>query len=355
MVMSKYKVIGVMSGTSLDGIDLVYAEFDYNDTWEFEIIFAETIPYTSDWVIRLKGLINYSIQDLQVLDIKYTEYLSSVISKFMHDNKIETIDFISSHGHTALHQPELGLTYQIGNLQIMSDVLRQKVICDFRIQDVDFGGQGAPLVPVGDHLLFSEYDYCLNLGGFANISFEKNNTRIAFDICPVNIVLNHYVSFLDLEYDDRGIQANGGKVSIGLLDDLNRLDFYNLTPPKSLGLEWVKKNIFPVIDAYKLNVQSVLRTFVEHIAFQISTILSEGNGTVLITGGGAYNDFLISRISSRSKCEIVIPQSNLIEFKEALIFGFLGVLKDRNEVNCLRDVTGAKTDHSSGKILLPNT
>lgn len=343
-----------MSGTSLDGIDLVYAEFEYNSTWEFEIIFAETMPYTAEWVNRLKDLINYSVEDLQNLDIKYSEYLCSVISKFIQKNRIEVIDFISSHGHTALHQPQQGLTYQIGNLQVLSDILKRKVICDFRVQDVDFGGQGAPLVPIGDHLLFSEYDYCLNLGGFANISFVKNNTRIAFDICPVNIVLNHYVSFLDLEYDDRGIQASEGNISIALLDDLNRLDFYNLSPPKSLGFEWVKKFIFPLIDTYKLSVQDILRTVVEHIAFQIISVLSERNGTVLITGGGAYNDFLISRISSLSKLEIIIPEQNLIEFKEALIFGFLGVLKERNEVNCLGSVTGAKTDHSSGKILLPS-
>ena len=354
MIISKYKVVGVMSGTSLDGIDLVYAEFEYNSKWEFEIIFAETIPYPANWVISLKDLINNSIKDLQTLDIKYSEYLSSVISKFIQKNRIEVIDFISSHGHTALHQPEQVLTYQIGNLQVLSDILKQKVICDFRVQDVDFGGQGAPLVPIGDHLLFSEYDYCLNLGGFANISFVKNNTRIAFDICPVNIVLNHYVSFLGLEYDDKGIQASEGKISIALLDDLNRLDFYNLSSPKSLGFEWVKKFIFPLIDAYKLRVQDILRTFVEHIAFQITSVLSQGNGTVLITGGGAYNDFLISRISSLLKREIIIPEQNLIEFKEALIFGFLGVLKERNEVNCLGSVTGAKTDHSSGKILLPS-
>ena len=354
MIISKYKVVGVMSGTSLDGIDLVYVEFEYNSTWEFEIIFAETMPYPADWVNSLKDLINNSIKDLQTLDIKYSEYLSSEISKFIQKNRIEAIDFISSHGHTALHQPEQGLTYQIGNLEILSDILKQKVICDFRVQDVDFGGQGAPLVPIGDHLLFSEYDYCLNLGGFANISFVKNNTRIAFDICPVNIVLNQYVSFLGLEYDDKGIQASEGKISIALLDDLNRLDFFNQSPPKSLGFEWVKKFIFPLIEAYKLSVQDILRTVVEHIAFQITSVLSEGNGTVLITGGGAYNDFLISRISSLSKCKIIIPEPNLIEFKEALIFGFLGVLKERNEVNCLGSVTGAKTDHSSGKILLPS-
>ncbi|MCB0399329.1 MAG: anhydro-N-acetylmuramic acid kinase, partial [Winogradskyella sp.] len=307
------------------------------------------------WKGLLINLINKSIEELKEIDINYSNYLAKEINNFINKHKITNIDFVSSHGHTALHQPENGLTYQIGNHQVFAEVLQQKVICDFRVQDVEYGGQGAPLVPIGDRLLFHNYKYCLNLGGFANVSFEKNNERLAFDICPMNIVLNHYVSKLNLEYDDRGRMASTGKVNKDLLAELNQLEFYNQLPPKSLGLEWVKRFVLPLIDSYNLKVEDILRTFIEHIAIQISKVLENQSTSILITGGGAFNDFLIQRLKEKTISNIVIPDNEIVEFKEALVFGLLGVLKERNEINCLKSVTGAVRDHSSGKILFPNT
>ncbi len=353
MIKSNYKVVAVMSGTSLDGIDIIYATYTYNHTWKFEIHYYETIKYSKDWKLTLSQLVNKSLDELEEIDNVYSKYLAYIILEFINKNKIEAIDFIASHGHTALHQPEKGLTYQIGNLQNFADILNEKVICDFRIQDVKFGGQGAPLVPIGDRLLFNDYSYCLNLGGFANISFEDGSERIAYDICPVNIVLNHYVSRLNLEYDDKGKIALKGRINQELLNQLNELAFYNQEPPKSLGLEWVETNVFLLIESFNLQIEDVLRTFVEHVAIHISNVLNKDGTNVLVTGGGAYNDFLISRINQLSKAEICIPNNKILEFKEALIFGLLGVLKERNEVNCLMSVTGAKRDHSSGKILIP--
>ncbi|MFK7833024.1 MAG: anhydro-N-acetylmuramic acid kinase [Winogradskyella sp.] len=353
MIKSNFKILALMSGTSLDGIDIIYVSFSFNESWSFEIHNSETITYTAEWKSILTNLVNKSMKQLKSIDLNYSEFLASTISNFVVDHNIQDIDFIASHGHTALHQPELGLTYQIGNHQILADLLNQKVICDFRVQDVKLGGQGAPLVPIGDQLLFGSYHYCLNLGGFANISFEKNKERIAFDICPVNIVLNHYVSQLDLEYDDKGQLASNGTVNEDLVDQLNALHFYQEKPPKSLGLEWVDLHIFPLIDAFKLTIEDVLRSYVEHVAIQISKITSHEKHTVLVTGGGVYNDFLMRRIAYFSKSKIVIPNNQIVEYKEALIFGLLGVLKYRNEINCLKSVTGAKRDHSSGKILVP--
>ncbi|MDH7914611.1 anhydro-N-acetylmuramic acid kinase [Winogradskyella sp. SYSU M77433] len=353
MLKSKYKVIGVMSGTSLDGIDIIFATFDFDEYWKFEIKEAITFPYSERWKKMLSHLTGESMKSLQDLDEDYSTFLAEQIQIFIDSDKIEDIDFIASHGHTALHQPERGLTYQIGNRQIIADILKQKVICDFRVQDVEFGGQGAPLVPIGDRLLFHNYDFCLNLGGFANISYEEGDERIAFDICPVNIVLNHYVAQIHLEYDDKGQLAKEGSINEELLNKLNKIEFYKNKPPKSLGLEWVNKNIFPLIDAYQLELKDILATFVEHIAIQISKVLNISNKSVLVTGGGAYNDFLINRIQELSKTEIVIPSKEIIEYKEALVFGLLGVLKDRNEINCLKSVTGASQNHSSGKILIP--
>ncbi|MEZ4797647.1 MAG: anhydro-N-acetylmuramic acid kinase [Flavobacteriaceae bacterium] len=354
MIKSKYKVIGTMSGTSLDGLDLAYIEFSFNDFWSFRILQTETIAYSKGWKETLKNLVSNSKEELLIIDKKYTAYLSQTIIDFISRNKILSLDVVCSHGHTALHQPEKGLTYQIGNLENIAKLIGRTVICDFRVQDVELGGQGAPLVPIGDELLFQKYDFCLNLGGFANISTKVNSTRIAYDICPVNIVLNHYVSKLGFDFDENGKLASIGNLNEKLLAQLNNLGFYNSNPPKSLGLEWVKEKIFPIIDSYSLSIEDVLRTFVEHCAFQISNeINKKQNASVLVTGGGAYNSYLINRIKNLTYNSIVIPEKNLIEYKEALIFGLLGVLKLRGENNCLSSVTGSKIDHSSGKIYYP--
>ena len=351
MIKNEYKVIGVMSGTSLDGIDLAYITFTLNSSWIFKIEKAETVAYNDEWLIILKNLVSYSLEELNKIDDDYTLYLSKIIQNFIDKNKIKSIDAICSHGHTALHKPKKKLTCQIGNKKVLAKRLKQIVVCDFRRQDVELGGQGAPLVPIGDKLLFSEFDFCLNLGGFANISTEINNYRIAYDICPVNIVLNHYVKQLDFDYDNQGKIASSGIINFQLLDKLNKLPFYQKNYPKSLGLEWVKENIFPLIDEFNLDIKDVLRTFVEHITIQISAeINKKENASVFITGGGAYNLFIINLIKKRTKNKIVIPSKEIIEYKEALIFAMLGVLKLRNEVNCLSSVTGAKKNHSSGVI-----
>jgi len=343
-----------MSGTSLDGIDLAYCRFfRSNDVlWNYEILESDTYAYPESWHIKLKEAINLSIDQLKVLDKNYTEYLSDVILRFLEKRSITSIDAICSHGHTIIHQPENGITLQIGNRKELAKLTDQMVVCDFRIQDVQLGGQGAPLVPIGDQLLFNEYDYCLNLGGFANISHQNSGIRIAYDICPVNIVLNHYVQKLGLDYDDEGKQAAEGEIDIQLLDKLNDLSFYRQDPPKSLGLEWVISKIYPLIDKSELKIKDILRTYVEHIALQLSNEIKK-ESSVLITGGGTYNSFLINRLKAVCEAKFNIPNDQLIDYKEALIFGFLGVLRLRDENNCLSSVTGAERDHCSGFIFNP--
>lgn len=354
MLKNEYKVVGVMSGTSLDGIDLAYVTFKFDRVWDFKIEIAETLDYDSYWLNILHNLTSFSSERLLKIDFDYSIYLAHKIRDFLKKNSIEFVDAVCSHGHTALHEPEKGLTYQIGNRASVSKELNITVICDFRVQDVKLGGQGAPLVPIGDQLLFADYDYCLNLGGFANISTEKNGKRIAYDICAVNTVLNHYSGLLGYKYDDKGKIASKGFMNEKLFKQLNSLEFFSQTFPKSLGIEWVKKEIFPLIDNYHINPQDVLRTFAEHIAFQVSRgIIENQKSSVLVTGGGAYNFFLIERIKSMTNKKIVIPDNLIINYKEAMIFGLLGVLKLRNEVNCLSSVTGAKIDHSSGMIFRP--
>ncbi len=352
MLKKTYKVIGVMSGTSLDGVDLAHIIFTIkNDKWDFQILECETISYSSEWVNKLKIAVGFSDGELSELNQDYTLLLGQIIANFIEKHKIEDLDAICSHGHTILHQPQNGFTLQIGNLPEIAKYTNQKVVCDFRVQDVEFGGQGAPLVPIGDKILFSDYDYCLNLGGFSNISFEQNGNRIAFDISPVNTVLNFYANQLGFDFDDKGQISKSGKLNPELLNELNALEYYKKSFPKSLGFEFVKEIVLPLIEEFHIPIEDKMHTFTEHIALQIALSLHNQSGKLLATGGGTYNDFLIENMKFHlPKMEIIVPNKKILEFKEALIFGLLGVLKLRNEINVLKSVTGAKIDHSSGKI-----
>ncbi|APG65059.1 anhydro-N-acetylmuramic acid kinase [Tenacibaculum todarodis] len=352
MIKNEVFAIGVMSGTSLDGVDLVYVKFDNQDYKNFNIVHCNTVSYSEEWKKLLQNAISFSENALIELDISYGTLLAEKINNFIAKFSIEVIDFIASHGHTVLHQPDKGITLQVGNGQIMADLTKQKVVCDFRTQDVELGGQGAPLVPIGDELLFAEYDYCLNLGGFANVSFKQDDKRIAFDICPVNIVLNRYAQKLGLEYDDKGITASRGTFLMQLESNLRMLDYYKVKPPKSLGLEWVLKEIIPRLESSSRKPQDILRTFTDHAAWAIAKVFPK-NATVLVTGGGAFNEYLIKKINQNKNIEMIIPSKELINFKEALVFAFLGLLRVDNQVNCLMSVTGAEKNHSSGKIFTP--
>lgn len=350
--MKTYSVIGVMSGTSLDGIDLLHCTFQKGINFSFEIHTASTYAYTSNWKEKLEHAHTWPLEKIKALDEDYTVLLSEYINRFVHENKLAHIDFIASHGHTILHQPENGFTYQIGNLPKLASLTKQKVICDFRVQDVELGGQGAPLVPIGDRLLFGEYDACVNLGGFANISFEKGNERIAYDICPVNKVLNIYANQLGKEFDESGSIARASVTNLELLSQLEKLQFYSKPPPKSLGIEWLEAKFLPLLNLAGLNSEEIIATCTQHFAQQIAKAIS-GHKKVLFTGGGAFNTYLMELISLKTNTELVIPNPEVINYKEALIFAFLGVLKEREKINVLASVTGASRDHSSGKVYLP--
>jgi len=350
-IKNSYNVIGVMSGTSLDGIDLCFSNFSYeNQDWKFKILVSDTVPYEKSWITKLTNAHSLSEIELKELDLEFTLHLSKIVLGFIHKNQISNIDFISSHGHTVFHEPKKQITYQIGNRVELNNLTNLPVVCDFRIQDVQLGGQGAPLVPIGDLLLFSDYSHCLNLGGFSNISIKSNNNIIAYDICPVNIVLNKYSRSIGFEFDMEGQISKSGNINKYLLKELNEISYYHLTHPKSLGLEWVENKIFPLIDSFKISTKDILRTYVEHIAVQISNNLKGDNLKILISGGGSKNKFLMERIKQLSKKNLGIISENITDYKEALIFGFLGVLRIRKENNCLKSVTGADKDHSSGVI-----
>ena len=348
--MTVYKAIGLMSGTSLDGLDICFANFwKENSSWKFEIIKAETIPYPKVLEEQLRNSIYLSSQDLLALHSEYGFYLGEIIKDFITKNQLSDIDLIASHGHTVFHQPQRKFTLQIGDGRAIKSQTQIPVIYDFRSQDVLLGGNGAPLVPIGDELLFSDYNACLNLGGFSNISFKINEERIAFDIAPVNIVLNKLVQEFGQDYDENGNLSRKGNINSQLLEQLNSLEFYAQSHPKSLGIEWCNANVFPLFSG--IENLDVLATFTEHAAEQISKIFNIHQfNKVLFTGGGTYNQFLIEKIKSKTNTEIIIPEKQIIDFKEALIFAFMGVLRLNNETNVLASATGSLHNHSSGII-----
>ncbi len=349
--MKEFNVIGVMSGTSLDGVDIAYCKFIQTEIkWNYRIEKAVTYEYSEDWISKLSNLEKESAFNYVKTHIEYGHYLGNLIKAFIDENSLK-VDFIASHGHTIFHQTDKMITSQIGDGAAIAAETNSKVVCDFRTLDVALGGQGAPLVPIGDMVLFKEFDFCLNLGGFSNISYENSNERKAYDICPVNIILNYLANKINKAYDYEGKCAEKGIINEPLLVELNELDFFKQISPKSLGKEWLYHDFIPIIEKYDITIEDKLRTVIEHIAIQINIATNFiKNKKILITGGGAYNDFLIRRISSLTSHQIIIPDSKTVEFKEALVFAFLGVLRVLEEKNCLKSVTGAKSDSVGGAI-----
>jgi anhydro-N-acetylmuramic acid kinase len=351
----KYKVIGLMSGTSLDGVDIACCTFSFKDQWEFTIEKAETIPYTASWLKKLKEAHTLSSDLLMEVDSTYGSYLGTLCKKFISKNKIRQVDFISSHGHTVFHQPQKGFTLQIGNGNAIHAVSGLPVIYDFRSLDVVHGGQGAPLVPVGDKLLFSEYDVCLNLGGIANLSLDQTKQRIAFDVWYVNMGLNYLANKAGKKFDPFGKLASSGEVNEKLLRALDKVYSKIKSKRPSLGREFFEKNVQPLLDNEGISIRDRLRTFTELSAIVVAeSILESGRGkTVLCTGGGALNSFFMYRLIEYcgDDATLIIPEKEIVNFKEAIVFAFLGVLRLRGEANCLKSVTGAKQDSSSGLLI----
>jgi len=353
-VVETFRIIGIMSGTSLDGVDLAHCTFTGNGSdYSFSIGACETIPYPAYWIERLKTLPVSTAPEYAETHTSYGRYIGELTSDFIRKYKLET-DFVACHGHTIFHNPAKKYTSQIGEGAAIAAGCGLPVVCDFRTGDVAAGGQGAPLVPIGDELLFADYDYCLNIGGFANISMQINDKRIAFDIAPANIILNHIAHLEGKAFDENGKLASEGHIDSNLLNTLNALSYYKTIPPKSLGREWIEKEILPLLRLANLSRKDILATFCEHIAIQIAACVSaDTDKSMLITGGGAFNTFLIERIAAHTHIKLVIPEADIINFKEALVFAFLGLLRMNNQPNCLASVTGASHNVSGGAIYMP--
>ena len=338
-----------MSGSSLDGLDLALVRFqEKNGKYGFQILQAETLPYPEHWTQQLSEAFHKQPEDLVQLDKDYGKYLGEQVLTFAKKHGVQP-DFVPSHGHTIFHKPEQHYTLQIGDGQELAKACGFTVINDFRSEDVSKGGQGAPLVPIGDKLLFDDYEICLNIGGIANISYDENGQRIAYDLCIANQALNYLAQMKGLNYDKDGALARSGEVDMDLLKKLNRHPFYGQLPPKSLGREFFEANQKDLLK--DLSVEDMLATFVEHIALQIALGVSHlPKGKILVTGGGARNQFLMERLQARTSHEVIIPEKMIIDYKEALVFAFLGFLRMEGKTNVLASVTGAESDSCSGRI-----
>ena len=352
--MKKVTGLGLMSGTSLDGLDMALCSFrQEKNRWVYEIISTKTVSYPDSLSRQLAEAHNYTGLKLTKLDREYGRWLGKKVEQFNKENDILP-SFIASHGHTVFHQPENRITLQIGSGAEILSTTDITTITDFRSVDIALGGQGAPLVPAGDHLLFSDYDFCLNLGGIANISCLKNNKRFAWDICPANMALNFIAGKMNKKMDRDGIEGKRGSIKKQLLEELNGLEFYKTIPPKSLGREWFERNFLKILQDHPASWHDKLRTVYEHISLMIvSACFSHRKGRLLVTGGGAHNIFLVERIKHQSKHDIIIPGKDIIDFKEALIFAFLGLLRLENKVNCLSSVTGSSKDNIGGSVYQP--
>ncbi len=355
--MSTYRVIGVMSGTSMDGVDLAYCKLivDEAGKWSYEILNAETVSYNETWRLRLSKLRNQNAFNVYRTDRYYGEYIGELINEFINHHSLE-VDLISSHGHTIFHQPENNVSFQIGDSSAIAGVTGIPTVTNFRAMDVVKDGEGAPISGVGDALLFNEYDFCLNLGGFANISATYEGQRIAYDVCPANILLNRIAREFGKEYDENGEIAEQGRVDYDLLSDLNSIGYYEESFPKSLGREWINQNFWFRVRNSDASKEDKMKTLVDHISGQVGSNIQQLAGEevdkkrVYVTGGGAFNKTLIDHLRTHTDAEIIIGDEKIVNYKEALIFALMGVLRVRNEVNILSSLTGAEADSIAGEL-----
>ena len=355
-----YRVIGLMSGSSLDGLDIVYTELHENGgQWSFEILEAECYPYSEEWNSKLKNAIHLPALDYQLLHTEYGAFLGASVNRFISEKGLDyKVALVASHGHTTFHHPEKRMTAQLGDGAALAAVTRGIVVSDLRALDVAFGGQGAPIVPIGEQLLFREFSHFLNVGGIANLSVGSGGKMVAFDVCAANRVLDLLVSKQGKAYDAGGAIAASGTIHDDLLQSLNALDYYSKTYPKSLANSFGTDIVFPLVEGAGLSVADALCTYVEHIALQVrlsllQTATDTADSRLLVTGGGALNTYLMQRLSAALAplgVEVIVPDEKIVQYKEALVMALIGVLRWRQEYNVLPSVTGAERASIGGAL-----
>jgi anhydro-N-acetylmuramic acid kinase len=365
--MEKYRAIGLMSGSSLDGLDIACCDFIFDsDKWSFETTNAEVINYPQELLTEIKALPTAGAKTFWETHTRLGNFFGEQVKNFISRHLVRDINLVSSHGHTVFHFPEKHFTTQIGDGSAIAAQSGLPVVCDFRSMDIACGGQGTPIVPIGDLLLFKGYKFCLNIGGIANISCKLAGSEkniVAFDICAANQVLNALANNLGAAFDAGGKFAQSGKLNDELLNALNQLTYYQMPYPKSLDNSFSSEMVLPILQKSSISTEDKLHTYTEHIAQQlakhIKTIMIRekpafnANDKMLVTGGGALNTFLIKRLKMQTGITIEVPSQELIKFKEAIVIAFMGVLRLRNQVNVLKSVTNAYKDTVGGAVYLP--
>ncbi len=355
--MQQFKVIGIMSGSSLDGADLCYAEFTLeNDAWTYNNLLGETIPYNPGWQHRLEQAGVGQAEDFIRMHIEYGQFLAGIVNSFIAKHQLK-VDLIASHGHTIFHQPNHRFTCQVGDGASLYALTGIPTVTDFRNVDLALGGQGAPLVPVGERDLFDHYGMFLNLGGIANLSiFDKSNKILAYDICPCNLPLNILCEkYYNKKFDEDGLISSRGKLNNEILETLKGLKYFHEAPPKSLGREFILGEYLEAVEAFSVSPEDKLHTLTHHSTDEISKAINRHRGhsresNVLVTGGGVYNQFFMEILKNKCEAPLIIPPSMIIEFKEALIFAYLGILRVTNKTNALSSVTNASSDSIGGAL-----
>lgn len=355
-----YRVMGLMSGSSLDGLDIAFIELhESSGKWSYQLRHAATYPYPGHWVDDLRNAHTLQALDYQLLHTRFGHYIGERVNEFIHEYQLDyQVQLVASHGHTSFHLPAQGMTAQLGDGAAIAAVTGLNVVSDLRALDVALGGHGAPIVPIGEKMLFPQYQAFLNIGGIANISLNSTAGYIAFDICPANRVLNMLAREMGKDYDAGGEMAASGALLPDLLNTLNELDYYRQPYPKSLSNQFGTETVFPILSGSS-KTENLLRTYVEHIAVQVHRSVQmlagkiEGPIKILITGGGAHNEFLVERIAAllaEAGIEVELPSDEVVDFKEAIIMALIGILRWREEYNVLASVTGASRNSIGGAV-----
>ena len=331
------KAIGIMSGTSLDGIDICVVNINQkNNDYEYNIDTFETFPYDELLVNKIKecsSLINSNVQKICSLNFEITEAYQKAIDKLI-ENKVinmNEIAFIAMHGQTIWHNPDnmdgyASSTLQIGEPSVLAYKYNKTVISNFRVMDMAAGGSGAPLIPFVDYLLYKNDKKNIalqNIGGIGNVCYLKKNCTIddviAFDTGPGNMIIDGAMKLLyDLPYDEGGKIAMSGKICNEVLNEMLSDQYFEMPYPKSTGREKYNDNylkkVISDIKKYTNKKEDIITTITAFTAYSITKEYEMFLGPIdelIVSGGGSHNKYIIKLLEENLKIRVKVENRNV--------------------------------------------